>query len=100
MIRPPPRSTRTETLFPYPTLFRSGHVGVVDLMPEQGSEHQNLGCRRQLLGRCGRLAGIGFAQVEKRLRHVELCAWGDEGHALFDEAAAQCCGYAFKNQYQ
>src|SRR3546814_15488331 len=23
MIRPPPRSTRTATLFPYPTLFRS-----------------------------------------------------------------------------
>src|SRR3546814_20801130 len=23
MIRPPPRSTRTDTLFPYPTLFRS-----------------------------------------------------------------------------
>src|SRR3546814_5501578 len=24
MIRRPPRSTRTDTLFPYPTLFRSG----------------------------------------------------------------------------
>src|SRR3546814_17814864 len=23
MFRPPPRSTRTDTLFPYPTLFRS-----------------------------------------------------------------------------
>src|SRR3546814_1848839 len=28
MIRRPPRSTRTDTLFPYPTLFRS--VGLVD----------------------------------------------------------------------
>src|SRR3546814_18249681 len=26
MIRRPPRSTRTYTLFPYPTLFRSGRV--------------------------------------------------------------------------
>src|SRR3546814_15551354 len=26
MIRRPPRSTRTDTLFPYPTLFRSGPV--------------------------------------------------------------------------
>src|SRR3546814_2643581 len=26
MIRRPPRSTRTDTLFPYTTLFRSGHV--------------------------------------------------------------------------
>src|SRR3546814_8070772 len=27
MIRPPPRSTRTDTLFPYTTLFRSGPAG-------------------------------------------------------------------------
>src|SRR3546814_14253380 len=27
MIRRPPRSTRTDTLFPYPTLFRSVRVG-------------------------------------------------------------------------
>src|SRR3546814_4310650 len=27
MIRRPPRSTRTDTLFPYTTLFRSGVVG-------------------------------------------------------------------------
>src|SRR3546814_19327404 len=29
MIRRPPRSTRTDTLFPYPTLFRSGYIGIV-----------------------------------------------------------------------
>src|SRR3546814_4637344 len=28
MIRPPPRSTRTDTLFPHPTLFRSAAVNV------------------------------------------------------------------------
>src|SRR3546814_16951254 len=27
MIRRPPRSTRTDTLFPYPTLFRSASAG-------------------------------------------------------------------------
>src|SRR3546814_20269397 len=26
MLRRPPRSTRTDTLFPYPTLFRSGYL--------------------------------------------------------------------------
>src|SRR3546814_13022760 len=31
MIRRPPRSTRTDTLFPYPTLFRSG----LDLLLEK-----------------------------------------------------------------
>src|SRR3546814_2633972 len=29
MIRRPPRSTRTDTLFPYTTLFRSCHPGTV-----------------------------------------------------------------------
>src|SRR3546814_9004519 len=29
MIRRPPRSTRTDTLFPYTTLFRSVHEGFV-----------------------------------------------------------------------
>src|SRR3546814_14109310 len=33
MIRRPPRSTRTDTLFPYTTLFRSGCLAV----PESGS---------------------------------------------------------------
>src|SRR3546814_12797940 len=36
MIRRPPRSTRTDTLFPYTTLFRSlvaeNHLGVEDLI--------------------------------------------------------------------
>src|SRR3546814_4680262 len=39
MIRRPPRSTRTDTLFPYTTLFRSG-VGAADgiLLVEDGVE--------------------------------------------------------------
>src|SRR3546814_3349592 len=34
MIRPPPRSTRTDTLFPYTTLFRSGFQAVFVLEEE------------------------------------------------------------------
>src|SRR3546814_16424376 len=53
MIRRPPRSTRTDTLFPYTTLFRSGHsqfqwydkaVGVL-------SAGQIAICRQQYHGR-------------------------------------------------
>src|SRR3546814_9085994 len=33
MIRRPPRSTRTDTLFPYTTLFRSLRLGAVDAVP-------------------------------------------------------------------
>src|SRR3546814_8100289 len=38
MIRRPPRSTRTDTLFPYTTLFRSGVVAAVEQgdHPRQG----------------------------------------------------------------
>src|SRR3546814_21148279 len=37
MIRPPPRSTRTDTLFPYTTLFRSDGT-IITVLPEH--EHQ------------------------------------------------------------
>src|SRR3546814_15763788 len=33
MIRRPPRSTRTDTLFPYTTLFRSVHAIFVAMLP-------------------------------------------------------------------
>src|SRR3546814_10449903 len=35
MIRRPPRSTRTDTLFPYTTLFRSG-----EYLPDAAHRHQ------------------------------------------------------------
>src|SRR3546814_6373683 len=35
MIRRPPRSTRTDTLFPYTTLFRSVHDGVAAIETER-----------------------------------------------------------------
>src|SRR3546814_2159790 len=34
MIRRPPRSTRTDTLFPYTTLFRSGVVVAIEIEAE------------------------------------------------------------------
>src|SRR3546814_20464609 len=38
MIRRPPRSTRTDTLFPYTTLFRSQHLsGLCTASPEGAS---------------------------------------------------------------
>src|SRR3546814_7991450 len=59
MIRRPPRSTRTDTLFPYTTLFRSGR-GLAD-RPEQ-------------LGGDGQVEqadeGIGVAEVALQFRPV------------------------------
>src|SRR3546814_17482291 len=39
MIRRPPRSTRTDTLFPYTTLFRSELLGVLHHLLDVGVAH-------------------------------------------------------------
>src|SRR3546814_19302839 len=57
MIRRPPRSTRTDTLFPYTTLFRSGgHIG-----PRMFDQHRNL----------PRRAGPLSVPVGSRKTHIE-----------------------------
>src|SRR3546814_4986515 len=43
MIRPPPRSTRTDTLFPYTTLFRS-HMGGPTTSPSLQLLPESLRC--------------------------------------------------------
>src|SRR3546814_14945934 len=40
MIRPPPRSTRTATLFPYTTPFRSPWVAAAYFNAAAGSDHE------------------------------------------------------------
>src|SRR3546814_11389095 len=41
MLRRPPRSTRTDTLFPYTTLFRSGPQGAAILACERGQRKRS-----------------------------------------------------------
>src|SRR3546814_2724619 len=53
MIRRPPRSTRTDTLCPYTTLFRSRH----------GREEQHVSVKRALV--IGSSGGIGAALVNQ-----------------------------------
>src|SRR3546814_16127681 len=66
MLRRPPRATRTDTLFPYTTLFRSftGDRALVDAVTHAGAgEH---GARLTALGqRCG---------------SAEVIAWGVEAN--------------------
>src|SRR3546814_11075821 len=68
MIRRPPRSTRTDTLFPYTTLFRSAitHVRVIDGHGTGAREEQTV------LLRDGRIAAVGS--------HVEV----PEGATVID----------------
>src|SRR3546814_3954032 len=72
MIRRPPRSTRTDTLFPYTTLFRSGQqcaVGAapgfcrLDLAVDAG---EAAGCRLALVAAVAVLEGVEGAITHRR----------------------------------
>src|SRR3546814_17024327 len=100
MIRRPPRSTRTDTLFPYTTLFRSGHgavgldrqaelviiellpdAGIVDLVGDLAHRRIERVDRDQADRRVGRAVGgggqIGTAGVGAE--RSEECRVGKEG---------------------
>src|SRR3546814_9558479 len=59
MIRRPPRSTRTDTLLPYTTLFRSGDA---DLLADDGAQQ----CRIARLAD----ARLGIAGIPQRARET------------------------------
>src|SRR3546814_9717534 len=66
MIRRPPRSTRTDTLFPYTTLFRSGLLGVLrhDLRHRIGQRHDDRLVGHRLHHRWLQHAGRGEAEED------------------------------------
>src|SRR3546814_10993220 len=74
MIRRPPRSTRTDTLFPYTTLFRSGDRGdgarfEIDAPPHQRGviivgEKRALAADRKIGGEPGAERGVGHLRLE------------------------------------
>src|SRR3546814_10405562 len=68
MIRRPPRSTRTDTLFPYPTLFRSDSLDAVTEL----ADHQFGG-----IGIDGLVDGRHDAHLHQRLDDVDAAL----GHA-------------------
>src|SRR3546814_9213383 len=71
MMRRPPRSTRTDTLFPYTTLFRSGAAArAVD----HGAHH--VGGDRE--ADADRAAG---ARIDRRVDADEAAVEGDQGAA-------------------
>src|SRR3546814_17906906 len=74
MIRRPPRSTRTDTLFPYTTLFRS-HEDVLEPARERADAHrlQRPGHADLVDADAQPRAGIGVeAEVLERLQHVQI----------------------------
>src|SRR3546814_18336585 len=69
MIRPPPRSTRTDTLFPYTTLFRSDQAhDLLDLFSERG--RRIVEQQMRLVEEEDELRLVGVADFGKRLEHL------------------------------
>src|SRR3546814_19035690 len=64
MIRRPPRSTRTDTLFPYPTLFRSPYTERKRL-GSAGHEYS----REHIVADLGNLPRAAVARVEDGMAH-------------------------------
>src|SRR3546814_13433607 len=77
MIRRPPRSTRTDTLFPYTTLFRSPEARGVRSRVQRADRGQTAVCVRRTW-RDRAVAGDDCALIAAGIRRVAL-----RGDALF-----------------
>src|SRR3546814_213346 len=96
MVRRPPRSTRTDTLFPYTTLFRSGrHRAAVEQRSESLAEHSGAGRRQQAHAALDAATVVGaLQQVDgmERIEDVDLhaaTALDVPAEALLEDAVAQ-----------
>src|SRR3546814_9355599 len=75
MIRRPPRSTRTDTLFPYTTLFRSGlRLDLSQPLDPHLAEHRTPDARLVL---------VGMLRVAKFLHHLAAALEGDVESARY-----------------
>src|SRR3546814_13168313 len=96
MIRRPPRSTRTDTLFPYTTLFRSGRTDRAGLHAhpaDRDLDHRGLRRHARLVSpplrmgvdrvhhrRDHRAVAPGMAALSRRLHPVAAVSPGDRTH--------------------
>src|SRR3546814_3600642 len=79
MIRRPPRSTRTDTLFPYTTLFRSSAANMYWTMAQLVAHHTSGGCNLSP----GDLLGTGTISGSERDQFgslLEISAGRSEEH--------------------
>src|SRR3546814_11175779 len=93
MIRRPPRSTRTDTLFPYTTLFRSLRGLVIDLVficlyaAEEKGTYRRIcwrysRCHATIIGLGGRNRGVRFVTRPALCSSVRLAVSAFLGHCL------------------
>src|SRR3546814_17659284 len=92
MLRPPPRSTRTDTLFPYTTLFRSvGYgqrpFGVGSVAADLHADGQGFGQQRRAVAVHGDRSLAGLAAAGAAHQQIDAVA-GQPGVPHFQPAAA------------
>src|SRR3546814_17936562 len=72
MIRRPPRSTRTDTLFPYTTLFRS--LGLVEIARQRDRRMPRAAHRLHLLDRIGEQFLVRFMLIGELVDEARISA--------------------------
>src|SRR3546814_3724211 len=78
MIRRPPRSTRTDTLFPYTTLFRSAYAARLcgDRKPSRPFDRGACARHRAAGGSCIHAARVGRSRpIRRNVRGMPSRAW-------------------------
>src|SRR3546814_8759714 len=71
MIRRPPRSTRTDTLFPYTTLFRSVHDRIVQQFQIDGAAAKAKSVAEKIAAKVNKGTDLSKALNESGLRSEE-----------------------------
>src|SRR3546814_18531153 len=97
MIRRPPRSTRTDTLFPYTTLFRSSDVGFTAIIRDI-SDRRDVELRAEFASRNDPLTGIlnrssFIAETERMLgaqHRLDGGLWRSEERRVGKECVSPC----------
>src|SRR3546814_19643662 len=79
MIRRPPRSTRTDTLFPYTTLFRSGVAAVSAITTVAIAAKREAADRKAAISD---IAAIGVAAVARRVADVVHAVAADHANQV------------------
>src|SRR3546814_17143154 len=82
-IRRPPRSTRTDTLFPYTTLFRSGVVRSGDEESRNGVGAEDAARRGQVQRHAFRRAGTAAVKIRSEEHTSELQSLMRISYAVF-----------------
>src|SRR3546814_14752338 len=80
MLRRPPRSTRTDTLFPYTTLFRSRILEIADKRRARRPEHGDCGWDARIDVEIADIRRFFLARVPHTARQLKLI--GNVPHQL------------------